>query len=240
MDGLKLLIADSNAEFRLALADAFQGHCHVSCCRTGREALDILRSEDFDVFVLDLMLPELDGITLLEKAAAEGICLTVLATTPLLSDYVLEAAQRLGIGYLMRKPCDVQAAAARICDMSSKREPVVHRQDAGVYLREQLHDFAIPVNRGGYTYLMEAILLFAKNPDQSITKELYPEAAARCSRPGLNVERPIRTAIEAAWVHHNNPAWKKYFPNYASRPTNSEFIARLAEDLRQKFELKSL
>lgn len=240
MDTHKLLIADCNEEFRQALAEALQEYFQVHFCRTGPEALELLRSGHFPVFVLDLMLPGLDGITLLERVAEEGIHPITLATTPQLSDYVFTAAERLGIGYVMRKPCDTQAAAARIRDMSIKSKPVIPRPDPRAYLQDQLHSFAFPVNRGGYTYLLEAILLFAKNSDQSITKELYPEAAARCSRPGLNVERPIRTAIEAAWVHHENPAWQKYFPNSASRPTNSEFIARLAEDLRQKFEWKSL
>lgn len=240
MDGLKLLIADSNAEFRLALEDAFQGHYHVCCCRTGQEALELLRRESFHVFVLDLMLPELDGITLLEKVADEGICPTVLAMTPLLSDYVLEAAQRLGIGYLMRKPCDVQAAAARVKDLSRQQRMVSRKPDPKTYLRGLLHAFEFPTNRGGYTYLQEAIVLKAKNPGQSTTKELYPAVAVRCNRPGCDVERPIRTAIEAAWGHHDNPTWQKYFSHCAKRPTNAEFISRLAEDLRQKFELEEV
>lgn len=238
MGTLKLLIADSNEDFRLALAEALQQHCHVRCCRTGRDALDLLRSDGFDLFVLDLMLPELDGITLLENAAAEGICPTVLATTPLLSDYVLDAAQRLGIGYLMRKPCDVQAVAARVEDLSHQERPALRRPDPHTYLSDLLLSFGIGASLDGYGYLQEGIPRIARDPGQSVTKELYPAIAAQCGKKGGNVERCIRSALDAAWKHRDNPAWQQYFPHCKERPTNSEFISRLAEDLRQKFPLE--
>lgn len=78
MDAMKLLIADGNEEFRRALAAELQGAYHVRCCGDGKEALSLLRSFVPDVLVLDLMLPELDGISLLQSAASAGLCPMVL------------------------------------------------------------------------------------------------------------------------------------------------------------------
>jgi len=79
----KLLIADCNEDYRTALAAALGSQYHVLCCRSGTEALALLYQEHPDIFVLDLMLPELDGLTLLERVSANGICPMVLAATPI-------------------------------------------------------------------------------------------------------------------------------------------------------------
>ena len=233
---LKLLIADCNEDYRLALAEALQGRYHVLCCRSGKEALEILRSEQPQVFVLDLMLPELDGITLLETAVAEGIYPKVLASTPLLTGYVLDAAERLGIGYLMRKPCDVRAAAARVGDLSRGMKPAVLTQEPRSFVSEQLLTLSISTKHNGFGYLTEAVLLMAKDPGQSITKVLYPAVAKICGCQKGHVERSIRNALEVAWDHRDTAVWKKYFPDALRRPTNAVFISRLAEELRMVME----
>ena len=113
MDAMKLLIADGNEEFRRALAAELQGAYHVRCCGDGKEALSLLRSFVPDVLVLDLMLPELDGISLLQSAASAGLCPMVLVTSRFYNDYILGALGELSVGYMMRKPCDIPATAAR-------------------------------------------------------------------------------------------------------------------------------
>lgn len=231
---LKLLIADCNEEFRLTLAEALQGHYHVLCCRSGKEALHILLTEKPDVFVLDLMLPELDGITLLENAVAEGVRPKVLAATPLLTDYVLESAQRLGIGYLMRKPCDIQATAARIGDLSHTLNPPVRKRDPRPLVSQLLLSLSISTKHNGYGYLTEAIVMYAQTPEQAITKVLYPEVAKIFGCNRRHVERSIRSALEAAWDHGDPAIWQQYFPNTQCRPSNAVFISRMAEALRRE------
>lgn len=126
MDAMKLLIADGNEEFRRALAAELQGAYHVRCCGDGKEALSLLRSFVPDVLVLDLMLPELDGISLLQSAASAGLCPMVLVTSRFYNDYILGALGELSVGYMMRKPCDIPATAARIGDLSRHiRAPLV-------------------------------------------------------------------------------------------------------------------
>lgn len=227
----KLLIADCNEDYRTALAAALQGQYQVICCRSGTEALTLLHQEVPDIFVLDLMLPELDGLTLLERISAQGICPMVLAATPILSDYVLNCAQRLGIEYLVRKPCAIEAIVARIRDLSRRLKAPEPKTDPASFTSTLLLSLDISTKHNGFLYLREAILLMAKDPTQSVTKILYPEVARTCSCHKENVERSIRTALDKAWEKRNPEKWQTYFPNAQQRPSNAVFISRMAEAL---------
>lgn len=227
----KLLIADCNEDYRTALAAALSCQYHVLCCRSGTEALTLLYQEHPDIFVLDLMLPELDGLTLLERISADGICPMVLAATPIFSDYVFSCAQRLGIEYLVRKPCAIEAIASRVQDLSCRLKTPEPRTDPSVSVRSLLLSLGISTKHNGFAYLREAILLMSKDPSQSITKVLYPEVAHICSCQKENVERSIRTALDSAWARRDHAKWQKYFPGAEQRPSNAVFISRLAEAL---------
>ena len=227
----KLLIADCNEEYRSALAAALESQYHVLCCRSGTEALALLQQEHPDIFVLDLMLPELDGLTLLERITANGICPMVLAATPILSEYVFSCAQRLGIEYLIRKPCDLEAIASRVRDLSRRLKSPEPQIDPVSYVSSLLLSLNVSTKHDGFAYLREAVLLMAKNPGQSVTKVLYPEVAHICGCNKDNVERSIRTALDSAWKKRDNETWLKYFPNAQHRPSNAVFISRLAEAL---------
>lgn len=237
MDALKLLIADGNEEFRLALTQALQGVYYVRSCETGMEALEILRCYRPDILVLDLMLPELDGISLLQSAIAAGIRPMVLATTSFLNDYVLDCAEKIGVGYMMRKPCDIRATVARIADLSQRLQPApVTQPDSRTTVTNLLLSLGVPTKLHGYAYLREAVLLMAKDPGQSITKELYPKVAALCGCDPKHVERSSRNAIASAWRCRDERVWQLYFPpgtdGTIPRPTNGTFISRLADSLR--------
>ena len=232
----KLLIADCNEEYQSALAAVLCSHYHVLCCRTGSEALAILHQEHPDIVVLDLMLPELDGLTLLERVSASGICPMVLAATPILSDYVIGCAQRLGIEYLVRKPCAIEAIASRVRDLSRKLKGPEPNRDPVNDVSNLLLSLNISTKHNGFAYLREAILLMAKDPAQSVTKMLYPEVAHICGCQKGNVERSIRTALDSAWGKRDEQIWQKYFPHARQRPSNAVFIFRLAEALHLEEE----
>lgn len=236
MEVRKLLIADGTEEFRLALADMLRGAYHIRTCRDGLEALELMRSFEPDILVLDLMLPGMDGISLLQTAAAAGMRPVVLATTRFVSDYVMESIDRLGVGYLMVKPCDVRAAASRIGDLTQQlRPPQVTRPDPKTHVSNMLLALGIPTKLRGYAYLREAVLIMARNPGQSITKELYPAVAAVCGCAACHVERSARSAIETAWQRRDEKIWRMYFQpdgeGNLRRPTNASFISRLSETL---------
>ena len=233
METRKLLIADSEAEFYAALPRMMPENYQVYTCQNGKDALALLRSVHPDVLVLDLMLPGLDGISLLQSASAAGICPMVLATTRFMSGYVMESATLLNVEYVIVKPCDLRAVAARIQDLSKRIHPAAPEPiDWDGRIVELLRAVNVPPNLDGYTYLRKAVLGRAQNPAKSLTKELYPDVGADCCVDGANVERSIRTAIASAWEHRDEENWLKYFPKSADgtlrRPTNSIFISQLA------------
>ena len=164
-----LLIADSNDAFRQQLADAFQPYYRTLTCGNGQEALDLLCQENCDCLVLDLMLPELDGISMLEAAVSRGVRPIVIAISPLFTQYTFDVAEALGIGYMIRRPCPVQAVVARMLDLNQRVNPIWAS-------REQINRFllwlGVPTVYNGYLPLVEALMLLAEDPSQSITKVL--------------------------------------------------------------------
>ena len=234
MDKRKLLIAETSEEMAALLADLFRGSCQVKICHSGEKARRLLASFRPDVVILDLMLPDYDGLSLLQWAREQGMAIQVLALTRFCSDYVVETAQTLGVGYLMRKPCSVSALAARVSDLLSREKADSLREpDGGVKTR--LMALGVPGKLRGCTYLRHAIPLFARDPLQSVTKVLYPEVARICGCAPSHVERSIRSAIDAAWRRRDDNIWRLYFPCDESgqipRPTNGDFVARLAQSL---------
>lgn len=232
----KLLIADSSEEYRTALTAALSGQYQVLSCRSGTEALTLLKQERPDILLLDLMLPELDGLTLLERTCADGIHPLVLAATPILTEYVFGCAQRLGISYLVRKPCSIDAIVSRVCDLSQRLSAPETRRDPVGYVSNLLLCLGISTKHDGFLYLREAILLMARDPAQPVTKVLYPEVARICGCNKDNVERSIRTALDSAWKKQDHSQWHEYFPHADHRPSNAVFISRLAEALLQAQE----
>lgn len=236
MEKRKILIADAAEEFRVAVADALHGAYYVRSVSDGVQALQLLHSFLPDVLVLDMMMPGLDGITLLQKAAEAGICPMVLATTRYISDYMLDAVQRLGIGYIMVKPCDISAVISRIGDLSQRVKPMsVTAPDPRTEISNALLRLGISTKLRGYGYLRECILLMAGDPRQSVTKELYPAAAARLGATAMQIERSIRSAVNTAWSRQDRQVWQLYFAaddtGMIPRPTNALFISRLADML---------
>ena len=216
METQTLLIADSSEEFRTTLVQALQGNYRVLCCRTGMEALDILRRETPDLFIMDLMLPEVDGLTLLQRLHELGIHPTILATTRLVNDYVISATTKLGVEYLMIKPCDIRAIVRRVRDLSSRKSrAAAGGPDRRTYVSNLLTALGINSKLRGYNYLRAAILAMLENSQ---------------------VERSIRNAIQQAWEKRSDETWLRYFPGNEDgsvpRPSNATFICRLADRIQ--------
>lgn len=237
---LKLLIADGTEEFALALSDVLEDAFSIRICSRGREVLSLLHSFQPDLLVLDLMLPELDGISLLQQARREGMRPMVLVTSRFISDYVLETLESLDVGYAMRKPCDICATVERLKDLAQRLgagenallpEP---REQVSALL---LH-LGVAARVRGFACLREAVLLMMEDPARPITKEIYPMLGALMDGNAAQMEHAIRGAITKAWRERTPEIWNNYFPqdaNGASRcPTNKEFICRLAASLSQK------
>lgn len=237
MDRQKLLIADSSEDFPQALARLLQERYEVRCSQSGKETLELLRSYQPGLLILDLMLPELDGISLLRTAHTSGLKPNVLVISRFFNDYTLTVLDQLGIRYAIRKPCDLHATADRIADLIGQTSSDTPAGDLKPRILTLLHTLHFSPKHDGYTYLLEAIREMSRNPGQSITKELYPAVAAICGCSPGQVERSIRTAIASAWKLSDPQVWAKTFcldpESLSKRPTNAEFIVGSVELLRR-------
>ncbi len=237
---LRLLIADSTDEFRTSLAVALSGQYEIRTCATGKQALELIRSEAPDILVLDLMLPELDGISLLHSLDSGQRPGAVLATTRFFSDYVTSHIGKLGVQYIMMKPCDLQATIGRIEDLKNGLRSR-HSEKGSLKGRVSalLQALSIPAKLKGYEQCREAIILLVHNPGMSITKELYPGVADAFGISATQVERSIRTAIGAGFDRGDRRKWQTHFPaDCAERPSNGAFLTTLADLLRLEQDKK--
>lgn len=236
MELRNILIADGSDDFLLAMTLALQRQFHVLCCQNGSQALELLRNETIHLLILDLALPELDGITLLETIYAENIRPLVLATTRLLNDYVYQSVQRLDVGYLVCKPLPAAAIAARAEDLLGQAAPARKSQKDQQFLEETLAALGVKSKHDGWDYLMAIIPSHQNDPNQSFTKVLYPDTGKQFGCSGSSVDRAIRYALQKAWETGDPGLWQQFFPGYAKCPSNSEFIIRISEELRKNRE----
>lgn len=236
---LKLLIVDGTEDFRIALATALKGLYVVKTCDDGESALDLARGFAPDLLILDLMISGVDGLSLVQMITEIRGKPLVLATTRFQSDYVMDAATRIGIDYMVVKPCNIRAMITRLEDLvASRNREERAKPDPAVTVANTLMSLGVATHVSGYQYLREAIPIFAKDPRQAITKELYPAVGKICNVSGDQVERSMRTAIESAWLRRDEQIWRLYFSLQSDgsirKPSNSEFISRLAEQLVRK------
>lgn len=228
----KLLIVDGREDFCQNLADMVGETYTVRICRDGKEALGVLKSFRPEVLVMDIMLPGLDGVSLLQHMTRSGLHPVVLVLATYFSRYTVDALGRLGVAYLIRKPCDLRATAARILDLEPKWGMGLPAREPASEVAGMLLELGIPTKLDGFQYLCQAIPRLAEDPGQSLTKELYPAVGRLCHRQGQNVERSIRSAIGAAWENRDDRVWRRYFPTdhhgQIPRPTNAAFLSRLA------------
>ena len=230
-----LLIADGNEQFSKALAELLQEHFDVCLSHSGPDALEMLCTRRCKFLVLNLTLPELDGLTLLERAAQQDVHPVTLAITRLNNDYICEAAARLDVRYLMLRTSDIQSIASRMVDIaqSSSLQPVKLTPEA--YAAQLIDSMKAPALKG-YALAVTAIPILARDLEQSMTNEVYVDTAHACSCKSSSVERNIRNFLSSAWKHGDPAFWQRYFPGYTRYPVVSDFLTRMAIDLRQKIE----
>ena len=229
----KRLIADSSSVFTAALEDALQDQFHILTCADGHMLTQLLPEYRPDVLILNLLLPYTDGLTALQASSYQPPL--ILAIAMHMSAYVEHSVTGLGVDYTMIAP-SVESVVLRLRDLQKRYALPQDTTDIHAKTLHHLHLLNIPTHLDGYRQLSLALPLFAANPQQLLTKELYPAVARLCScKDSRSVEHSIRKAIHAAWLHRDNAIWRKYFligpGGTATCPTNKEFICRLAEFL---------
>jgi len=247
-----VFIADSAEEFCTGLTAALQraGGFHVvGTAFDGEQAIRMVEEKKPDVLVLDLMLPKKDGISVLKAIADMDRRPVILATSAFVSTYVSAAAANLGVRYLMQKPCDMTALTQQLEEIrggESLRFLPQRRMDKTSIesmVTGIIHEIGVPAHIKGYQYLREAIIIAVNDMDviNAITKVLYPQVAKTFGTTPSRVERAIRHAIEVAWDRGDLDTLQRFFgytvSNTKGKPTNSEFIALIADKLQ--LQLKS-
>ena len=256
MNKIRVLLADDNKDFCDVLGN-YLGKTEdievVAMAHDGIEAYNKIHDYKPDVVVLDGIMPRLDGLGILEKLKNENnekkpICIMLSAMT---LEKITQRAIDLGADYYMAKPFDMEALVLRIRHLKKDQgtaKPTNHDAKKGSINLEArvtniLHEIGVPAHIRGYHYMREAIMMAVGDIDvlNYITKELYPSIAKRCNTTPSRVERAIRHAIEVAWSRGKVDAIDSLFGytvnNHKGKPTNSEFIALIADRLR--LELKA-
>ena len=242
-----VFIADNSEEFCTQLAAALnkaQGFQVVGTANDGEQTLRALAERRPDVLVLDMMLPKRDGISILKALAAMERRPATLATSGFITEFVASTAANLGVRYLMLKPCDISALVERLEELrggNDRRSTAIRRGDKTnieTMVTNIIHEIGVPAHIKGYQYLREAIIIAVNDMDviNAITKVLYPQVAKTFQTTPSRVERAIRHAIEVAWDRGDLETLQKYFgytvSNVKGKPTNSEFIALIADKLQ--------
>ena len=247
-----VFIADSGEEFTDRLSAALQRSEDFEILGTaadGEAAIRMILRCKPEILVLDLMLPKQDGISVLKAISGMEHPPRVLATSAFVTGYISSATANLGIQYLMLKPCDMEALVDRLEEIrggESLRDSGLRRLDKTnieTMVTGIIHEIGVPAHIKGYQYLREAIIIAVNDMDviNAITKVLYPQVAKAFGTTPSRVERAIRHAIEVAWDRGDLDTLQRFFgytvSNTKGKPTNSEFIALIADKLQ--LQLKS-
>ena len=260
---IKILIADDNLDFVSTLVTYFQAQEDmevIATAKDGMEAYEKIIKEKPSVALIDVIMPHLDGIGVLEKMISSNfpfpICIMLSAVG---QDLVTAKAINLGAKYYILKPFEMDVLAQRIREIVDKptacNQPALITKEikpAYVDISSQaskeeileikvtniIHEIGVPAHIKGYQYLRDGIMMVVDNIEviNQITKQLYPDLAKKYKTTPSRVERAIRHAIEVAWNRGQIETVENIFGytvnSNKGKPTNSEFIAMIADKLR--------
>jgi two-component system response regulator (stage 0 sporulation protein A) len=232
----KLLIADSSEELCRALNDLLGQRYHICTCHSGDKALELLRSFSPDLIYIDLMLPQIDGLAVLQTALQEDIRPAMLVSVGLQSPYIERALSRLQVDYVLKKPCSAKVIAGHIDELAGAAHGApVKASDLQAEIAGILVQMGFKNNLSGFRYVVSGLPMFAENPQQTVTKELYPAIGKLHGKTGEQVERAIRNAIELAWQRRDERIWRMYFApapdGSIPRPTNGQLLHTLMRQI---------
>ena len=242
---IKIMLADADGEARSMLQDALEKtgrFAVIASTGDGNEALRLAGEAKPDILVLDLILPGLDGLSVLSRLEGEQLPL-VLVTSSFVTQEVAAQAGDLGASMFISKPYGEDAMVESLLRLAEKADPRVHAPGLEELVTSIIHEVGVPAHIKGYQYVREAIMITVENMDviNSVTKILYPEVAKRYHTSPSRVERAIRHAIEVAWDRGDLETLQKFFgytvSNAKGKPTNSEFIAMISDRIRLKLKI---
>ena len=243
MEKKKVLVADAGEEFRRLLVETLENEEDLQVVAEtgdGEAAVDLTRQRQPDIVVMDMILSRMDGVEVLAALSQLEPRPKVLVISSFASGSVAELAAARGADYFMMKPCRTSSVVERVRQMaaSPREEEDYRNRSLESTITAIIHEIGVPAHIKGYQYLREAIMIAVEDMDviNAVTKVLYPEVAKRFGTTASRVERAIRHAIEVAWDRGDLETLQKYFgytvSNAKGKPTNSEFIAMIADRLQ--------
>lgn len=249
----RVMLANNSEDFSVTLAATLKQsdrYAVVGYANDGVRAADLLRELKPEILVVDMMLPQADGISVIRAANAMEKKPMLLVLADFMTEFVSGLLVSLGVQYVLLKPCTSRAVLERLDEMRNavqqQRKPYGRSRDADVeaMVTSMIHEIGVPAHIKGYQYLREAIIIAVKDMEviNAITKVLYPQVAKTFATTPSRVERAIRHAIEVAWDRGDLETLQRFFgytvSNTKGKPTNSEFIALIADKLQ--LQLKNM
>ncbi|NLW59686.1 MAG: sporulation transcription factor Spo0A [Firmicutes bacterium] len=253
---IKIGIAEDNLEFCQVLRDYLESYPDLAVAAVandGLEALEILRTSQLDLLLLDMIMPKLDGIAVLERIKRTSNRPKIIILSAFGHEDITRKAVELGADYFIVKPFDLQILVQRIREVcGAQPQPEydyvspLERQEVQTEreVTEILQKLKIPPHFKGYTYLRRAILLCVKEPSliNEVTKKLYPRIAEEYNSTPNRVERSMRFAIETAWnkgeIEYLHELMGPIVDEKKGKPTNVSFIAKISDKIRLNHKLR--
>lgn len=231
-----VLLADAGEEFRTLLREEMEktGEFSVEIARDGNEILKRVKERMPDLLVMDVMLPGMDGISVLRQLQKQGDAPMTILVSGFVSDRMLAEASELGAAYFLPKPFETAALLDKMRGLFLKA-PQESLPSLKTMVTSVIHEIGVPAHIKGYQYLREAVRMVMEDHSliDHITKELYPGVARRFSTSPSKVERAMRHAIEVAWNRGRLEAANRMYGmklfDKQDRPSNGEFIATVAD-----------
>lgn len=242
----RVLLANSTEDFSSNLAATLKQsdrYAVVATANDGIRAMELLKECKPEFVVVDTMLPQADGVAVIKAANALEKKPMLLVLADFMTEFVSNLLVSLGVQYVILKPCTYRAVLERLDEMRESltpRSPYVRSREANIeaMVTSMIHEIGVPAHIKGYQYLREAIIIAVGDMEviNAITKVLYPQVAKTFATTPSRVERAIRHAIEVAWDRGDLETLQRFFgytvSNTKGKPTNSEFIALIADKLQ--------
>lgn len=249
MEKIRVLMIDDNVNLVEMVNDYFEDNPKidiVGSAYNGDEGLKIIKEGklEYDLIVLDLIMPKKDGIAVLRDLKENNINRNIIVATSYNAPDTIRKVSEYGVTYYILKPFDLPDLEDKILDTfttSSKKSINILSNNLQISISKMLHELGMPSHIKGYQYIREAISMVYDNPDivGGITKELYPELATKFDTTVSRVERAIRHAIEVSWNRGDWDLMEEIFGHSVdidkAKPTNSEFIVTVADKLRLEY-----
>ncbi len=242
-DKINVLIIDDNQNLIERVKQYFRNHAVINIiseAHDGKEGLDIiLKEQSFNLILLDLVMPNKDGIYLLEELKKRNQSLDIIVISGLGEEEVIRKTCSYGVKYFILKPFDIKDLEKRILDFIYYKEKFdVDKLNMECILIKLLHSLGIPSHIKGYQYLKEGICLLYNNPllTNHIMKDLYPKIALKYNTNVNCVEKSIRHALEIGWNRGDYKLMEEIFGHSISfnktKPTNLEFMVTIVDKLK--------